>query len=104
MNSISTSQLDELQASEGRWKVVRDGTAIRTELQFADFASAWGFMTQIAVLAEKADHHPEWSNVYSKVVIELTTHDAQGLSSRDYDLAKHINERLAHSDVRAGSS
>jgi 4a-hydroxytetrahydrobiopterin dehydratase len=54
--------------------------------------SAFGFMTQVALLAEKADHHPEWSNVYNKVSIALSTHDAGGLSQRDFDLARQIDK------------
>ena len=73
------------------WSLSRDGTAIRRELTFADFVEAFGFMSRVALLAEKADHHPEWSNVYNRVTIELTTHDAEGLSQRDTDLARAIN-------------
>ena len=57
----------------------------------ADFAEAFGFMARVAVLAEKADHHPEWFNVYNRVEILLTTHDAGGLSRRDVDLASAID-------------
>ena len=59
---------------------------------FADFSEAFAFMTRVALLAEKADHHPEWSNVWNRVDITLTTHDAGGLSARDVDLAKAIGE------------
>ena len=59
-----------------------------------NFVQAWGFMTQVAILAEQADHHPEWSNVYSKVSIDLTTHEADGISERDFRLAGQINEIL----------
>ncbi len=64
---------------------------IRRKLAFTDFAEAFGFMTRVAILAEKADHHPEWFNVYNRVEILLTTHDAGGLSSRDIALAKAID-------------
>jgi len=64
---------------------------IRRNLRFADFAEAFGFMTRVAILAEKADHHPEWFNVYNRVEILLTTHDADGLSQRDIDLASKID-------------
>ena len=67
----------------------RDGIAKR--FTFADFVQAFGFMTQVALLAEKADHHPEWSNVYNRVDILLTTHDAGGLSMRDIDMARAID-------------
>lgn len=64
--------------------------AIVRRFQFADFAQAFGFMTSVAILAEKMDHHPEWSNVYNRVEILLTTHDADGLSERDAKLAEAI--------------
>jgi 4a-hydroxytetrahydrobiopterin dehydratase len=68
--------------------------AIVRRVTFTDFAEAWGFMTRVAILAEKADHHPEWSNVYNRVEILLTTHDAGGLSHRDIDLATKIHAAL----------
>ena len=63
----------------------------RRHFEFDDFVAAFGFMTRVAILAEKADHHPEWSNVYNKVDMTLTTHDADGLSMRDMHLAKAID-------------
>ncbi|MCG6120266.1 MAG: 4a-hydroxytetrahydrobiopterin dehydratase, partial [Blastomonas sp.] len=71
---------------------VRDG--ITRTFKFTDFVEAFGFMTRVAILAEKADHHPEWSNVYSRVEILLTTHDAGGLSQRDIDLATQIDAMI----------
>lgn len=61
---------------------------------FANFVEAFGFMSRVALLAESMDHHPEWSNVYSRVEIFLTTHDAGGISERDFILAERINELL----------
>lgn len=69
----------------------RRGDGIERRYVFADFTQAFAFMTRVALLAEKADHHPEWSNVYNKVDIRLTTHDAGGLSARDFALAKAID-------------
>ena len=74
------------------WRVVNG--KLHREMQFADFVTAFGFMTQVALLAEKRDHHPEWFNVYNKVVIDLTTHDAGGISAKDIELAKAM-EALA---------
>ena len=64
--------------------------AIIRRFTFDDFAQAFGFMTSVAIIAEKMDHHPEWSNVYNRVDILLTTHDADGLSERDAKLAEAI--------------
>jgi 4a-hydroxytetrahydrobiopterin dehydratase len=73
------------------WNYDADARGIRRTLAFADFAEAFAFMTRVAILAEKADHHPEWFNVYNRVEILLTTHDAGGLSERDLALAKAID-------------
>jgi len=59
---------------------------------FKNFIHAFGFMSKVAILAEKANHHPEWSNVYKKVEIQLTTHEVNGISERDFTLAKAIND------------
>jgi 4a-hydroxytetrahydrobiopterin dehydratase len=77
------------------WTAVNDPDGISRTFSFASFVEAFGFMTRVALLAEKADHHPEWSNVYNRVHILLTTHDAGGLSQRDVDLANQINALLA---------
>ena len=73
---------------------LKNGKLFR-RIQCEDFVAAWGFMSSIAILAEKMDHHPEWFNVYGRVDIFLTTHDAGGISERDFALALQINERLA---------
>lgn len=78
-------------ASIKGWKKVRGRDALQKSFKFADFNEAWGFMTRVAMAAEKADHHPEWSNVYNKVEIVLSTHDAGGLSEKDVGLAKVID-------------
>ena len=76
------------------WSLARDGKAIERTFTFADFNEAFGFMTRVALLADKHDHHPEWSNVYHRVAITLTTHAAVGLSARDVAMAKAIDALL----------
>jgi 4a-hydroxytetrahydrobiopterin dehydratase len=73
------------------WQEVDGRDAIRRSFKFKTFNEAWGFMTRVALLAEKADHHPEWSNVYNRVDILLSTHDCNGLSQRDVKLARQIS-------------
>lgn len=77
------------------WQEARDGEAIAKTFLFADFNAAFGFMTRVALEAEKADHHPEWFNVYNRVEITLTTHDAGGVSARDVALATFIETAAA---------
>ena len=69
----------------------RNGDGIERRYNFADFVGAFAFMARVALLAEKADHHPEWSNVWNKVDMRLTTHDAGGLSAKDFALAQAID-------------
>jgi 4a-hydroxytetrahydrobiopterin dehydratase len=86
---------DEVGRSLGRvpgWEL-REGKLHR-ELRFDDFAGAFGFMTSVALVAESMDHHPEWFNVYNRVVIDLNTHDAGGITELDFRLAEAVN-RLA---------
>ena len=73
------------------WTYDAQAQGIRRTVRFADFGAAFAFMTHVAILAEKADHHPEWFNVYNRVEILLTTHDADGLSKRDISLAQQID-------------
>ena len=73
------------------WSLVEGRDAIRRGFRFKDFSEAWGFMARVALLAEAQDHHPEWSNVWNRVEIVLTTHDAGGLSARDVRLAQAID-------------
>ena len=87
------SQAEREDALEGlpEWDFDEGRDAILRSFVFADFVEAFGFMTRVALLAEKADHHPEWSNVWNRVEIALTTHDAGGLSHRDIELAESID-------------
>ena len=83
---------DEIEAnlkSLSHWEVKDE--KLHRELKFKDFVQAWGFMTQAAMLAEQMDHHPEWQNVWNKVIIDLTTHSAKGISRLDFELAQKMN-------------
>ncbi len=77
-----------------QFEAARGGT-IRREFRFADFVEAFSFMTRVALVAEKHDHHPEWSNVYNRVTIVLTTHDAGGLTAKDIALARAADAAFA---------
>ena len=74
------------------WARVPGRSAITKSWQWADFSQAWGFMSRVALVAEQMNHHPEWSNVWNKVEIMLSTHDAGGLSARDVALARAIDQ------------
>ena len=74
------------------WIEVSGRDAISKAYKFADFNAAFGFMTRVALKADKMDHHPEWSNVYNRVEVVLTTHDANGVTHKDVALAKFMDE------------
>ena len=74
------------------WSAVADREAITRTYQFADFSSAWGFMSRVALSAEQMGHHPEWFNVYNRVEVVLTTHDCGGLSALDVQLAQVMDQ------------
>ena len=82
------------------WRQVEDRDAIQKSFQFKDFNQAWGFMSRVALAAEKMDHHPEWFNVYNRVEITLSTHDCGGLSERDLALAGSIDGHARESGAR----
>ncbi len=87
---LSETAIAALLAEQPDWTLRADGKAITRSFKFGDFNAAFGFMTRVALYADKHDHHPEWSNVYNKVEITLTTHDAGGLSARDAAMARAI--------------
>ena len=89
---LTDAERDAALAALPDWTLRDDGLAISRRFKFADFSQAFAFMTRVALLAEKVDHHPEWSNVWNRVDVTLTTHDARGLSERDVNMAKAIGE------------
>ena len=90
MEKLSHEERAALLSEFSRWEEVEGRDAIKATFIFENFNEAFGFMTRIALMADKMDHHPEWFNVYNRVEITLTTHDAGGLSRRDVELVKFI--------------
>jgi 4a-hydroxytetrahydrobiopterin dehydratase len=91
MKPFSTSEIKEFLSSKIKnWSY--DGTYISRTLKFKNFTEAFSFMTAVALEAEKMNHHPDWSNIYNTVTINLNTHDANGITQRDLDLAGIINK------------
>ncbi len=86
---LSAQEIEAQLKNLPHWQL-RNGKLCR-QWKFGDFVEAFGFMTKVAILAERANHHPEWFNVYNRVEIELTTHDAGGISARDFLLATQID-------------
>ncbi len=95
MEKLTEAERAALGTTLPAWTMAEDGAAIRRGLRFRDFNEAWGFMSRVALLAERQDHHPEWSNVWNRVEIKLTTHDAGGLTANDVRLARAIDALLA---------
>ena len=91
VEKLSTAARQEALAELGGWSYDAGADALVREYKFRDFSAAFAFMTRVALLAEKAGHHPDWSNVYNTVSIRLSTHDAGGLSEKDVDLARRID-------------
>ena len=92
MKPLDTTERKAALADLPLWKLQDKRDAIERSLKFKDFSAAWGFMNRVALAAEAADHHPEWFNVYNKVDIVLSTHDAGGLTGHDIALAKKIDQ------------
>ena len=88
---LDESEIAEALAELPGWEKLEDREAIRRSFKFEDFAEAFGFMSRVAIHAEKMNHHPEWSNVYSSVDVVLTTHDSGGVTLKDVQLARYIN-------------
>jgi len=91
---LTEAEVAQLLADHPEWALAREGKAMARTFRFKDFSEAWGFMNRVALLAEVQDHHPEWFNVYNRVEVTLTTHDAGGLSARDARMAAAIDGLL----------
>lgn len=82
------------------WGAVPDRDAIRKIWKFRSFSEAWGFMSRVALLAEKLNHHPEWANVYNIVDVTLTTHDVDGLSQLDITMAQRLDKLAGQAEIQ----
>ena len=91
MQTLTPFERESFLQGTPHWSLDPDRDAIARTLQFSDFTAAWAFMGRVAAIAERMDHHPEWSNTYNKVSILLTTHDAGGLTLRDTAMAAAID-------------
>ena len=92
---LTNEALAEALADLEGWSLAEDGTAIETEFSFKGFNAAFGFMTRVALAAERQNHHPEWSNVYNRVTIRWTTHSEGGVTELDVKLARACNRFAA---------
>ncbi len=95
MERLTEAQRAALGTTLPEWSLIQDGAALRRGFRFRDFNEAWGFMGRVALLAERQNHHPDWSNLWNRVEITLSTHDAGGLTDRDVRLAQAIDALLA---------
>ena len=91
---LGKEECDAALARLSAWRLAEDGKAMSRSFSFRDFSEAFGWMTRVALAAERLNHHPDWANVYGKVTVTLSTHDAGGLTARDIRLADEM-ERLA---------
>lgn len=92
IGKLSAQQVQEKLGALQNWQLADDGLSISKVFQFKDFNAAFGFMTRVALKADKMNHHPEWFNVYNRVEVTLNTHDAQGLTELDFRLAAFMDQ------------
>ncbi len=99
MKKLSPDELSARLPSLPKWSLVND--KLHRELKFKNFVDAFGWMTEVALTAEAQNHHPEWLNVWNRVVVDLTTHDAGGISESDFRLAAAMDQLAAGRDVHS---
>ena len=90
LEKATQTEIQEALAELGSWTL--ENGKLHREYRFRNFVQAFGFMAQVALLAERAAHHPEWFNVYNRVVVDLTTHEAEGITQKDLDLAREMEQ------------
>ena len=101
MKKISKAELTKKLKRLSGWKMVKGRSAITKTFKFSNFQEAFGWMTSMAIYAEKKDHHPEWFNVYSTVEVTLSTHDAGGVTNLDLDMAREMNQKKVSGQHRS---
>jgi 4a-hydroxytetrahydrobiopterin dehydratase len=95
MRKLKKSQeIESFLKKNSGWKKNKDRPALQKSFKFADFNEAFGFMSRVALMAEKMNHHPEWFNVYNKVDVTLSTHDAGGITELDFELAQFMDSLI----------
>lgn len=93
MGKLQQSQdIESFISKNTGWTPIKNGTALQKAFTFGDFNEAFGFMTRVAIFADKIDHHPEWLNVYNRVDVTLSTHDAGGITELDFKLAMFVDK------------
>lgn len=95
MTPLSEAERAEMLAALDGWALTEDGEGITRRFAFGSFVEAFGWMTRVALVAERMNHHPDWRNAHSAVEVTLTTHDAGGLTRRDVELAQRMNQLAA---------
>ena len=100
-DTLSQAALQEALAALEDWTMSEDGDALERTYRFSDFMAAFGFMGRVAVYADVVDHHPEWFNVYNRVDVTLTSHDAGGITRRDIAMARFMDRAARKSGVPA---
>lgn len=91
---LSEREIDDFLEQHSEWQL--ENNCLQRTIEFKNFIAAFGFMSQVALVAEKMNHHPDWTNIYNKVMIRLSTHDLKGLSQLDLALAQKINKIVNH--------
>ncbi|HEY0901775.1 MAG TPA: 4a-hydroxytetrahydrobiopterin dehydratase [Micavibrio sp.] len=94
VDKLSEAEVREKLGALQSWALAADGLAIHKSFKFKDFNAAFGFMSRVALMAEKMNHHPEWFNVYNRVDVTLNTHDAKGLTALDFKLAAFMDQAV----------
>ena len=89
---LTSQEITQALESLAGWSMAENGLSIHKAFKFKDFSQAWAFMSRVALMAEKMDHHPDWMNVYNRVEVKLNTHDAGGVTEKDIALANAMNE------------